>query len=160
MSGARDQIDLTRDSNLLLELVGDLDRDVHDGSLNLDDSLACWAAMEEARRILAVSCADLADRLADMMGEKRRTVIDVGTFERHRKADRKHWDTDDLRRVVLDTRLVTLDGEIIDESPLDKILDVWNLSAPRITRLRARGIDPDEFCEVQRGGWTLQVIAS
>jgi hypothetical protein len=34
---------------------------------------------------------------------------------------------------------------------LARILDVWNLGAPRVTSLRERGIDPDEFCTSTAG---------
>ncbi len=43
----------------------------------------------------------------------------------------------------------TIVGVITDESPVDKILYCWNLGAPRVEALRARGLDPDDYCEVE-----------
>jgi hypothetical protein len=47
------------------------------------------------------------------------TLIEVpglGLAVRHRKTNRTQWDTDELRRAVLDTVIATDDGEIIEES--------------------------------------------
>ncbi len=78
---------------------------------------------------------------------------------RHSKKDRTQWDKPDLLRAVLDTKLVdTATGEILDETPLSKVTTVWNLGAPRLTALRDRGLDPDDFCTTEvRPGWSLEV---
>lgn len=152
--------DFQRDAALVKSLCEDLDRDVMEGPVgeSLDADLAAWAWLEEANRTLAIVRAAVADRLAQAFPQKQHVVKGVGVFETHRKSDRKKWDTEELRRYVLDSRLADEDGVIADETPLDKVLDVWNLGAPRITRVRARGIDPDEFCEVEYGGLTIQKV--
>lgn len=154
--------ELARDVLMLDALTDDIAKnvDAEDVGTDLGEALTVWNLLADCARRLAAARDDLGRLLADDMPEKRMTVMGVGTFEKHRKADRKAWDKDDLLRVVLDSRVVDPEtGEVRDETPLDKGLDVWNLPAPRTTALKARGIDPDEFCTVEYGHPTLQVIA-
>ena len=154
--------ELARDVLMLDALTDDIAKnvDAEDVGTDLGEALTVWNLLADCARRLAAARDDLGRLLADDMPEKRMTVMGVGTFEKHRKADRKALDKDDLLRVVLDSRVVDPEtGEVRDETPLDKVLDVWNLPAPRTTALKARGIDPDEFCTVEYGHLTLQVIA-
>lgn len=154
--------ELARDVLMLDALTDDIAKnvDAEDVRTDLGEALTVWNLLADCARRLAAARDDLGRLLADDMPEKRMTVMGVGTFEKHRKADRKAWDKDDLLRVVLDSRLADADGVVVDETPLDKVLDVWNLPAPRTTALKARGIDPDEFCTVEYGHLTLQVVTS
>ena len=52
------------------------------------------------------------------------------------------------------------DDDGTDASPLDKVLRVWNLGAPRVTALRDMGLDADEFCRSEDAGHTIRLIAS
>jgi hypothetical protein len=151
--------DLAIDVRLLAELVSELDVTIITRPLpNLDTGLTCWASLEETNGQLATIRKFLTKKLAEAMPGKLVTVMGVGTFARQRIANRKRWDKD-LYRAVLDTRLVNPEtGEILDETPLEKVLGVWNLGAPRITALRERGIDPDEWCEVEYGHLTIQKL--
>lgn len=149
------------DTRALTELVEDIDGFAEHADIPEDrvtECLVAWHEVARARQELAVAEARLADRLAEAMGTRQIVVDGYGVFERHRKTDRRKWDSEELRRVVLDTKLVDPStGEVKDETPVEKILHVWNLSAPRLTALRERNIDPDDYCESQRGGWALQV---
>ena len=110
----------------------------------------------------------LVDWIADALGSNSITVDDVGTVEAKRGVTRKEWDRRALIRAVLDSRrapdpttgemvgsdsgLAVIDGERISCSQdLARVLDVWNLGAPRVTALRERGIDPDEFAATTPG---------
>lgn len=110
-------------------------------------------------RELQVAVAMIESAVGDTMEKHETTITGVGTLVRHANKSRVAWDTDSLRRAVLDSRIVDPEtGEVQDESPLDRVLHVWNLGAPRVTALRARGIDPDEFCETKRKeGWKVEV---
>jgi hypothetical protein len=151
--------ELPIDVRLIAELVGELDVTVTTEALpDLGTSLSCWASLEETNQELATIRAVLAGNVAAAMPDRRVTVLGVGTFERHRIARRTRWDTD-LYRAVLDTRFVDPQtGEMLDETPLEKVLAVWNLGAPRVTALRARGLDPDEWCEVECGRLTIRKV--
>lgn len=152
--------DFARDARMLCELVIEVGRYADDGPLDDERVFTAYAALEEARQVLAVAQGTLASRLAESMGDnKRLTIVGVGTFEKHRKTDRKQWDTEALLHDVLDTKRVDPEtGEVADETPIEKVLEVWNLGAPRITAVRGRALDPDDYCHVDRGGLTLQVI--
>lgn len=130
--------------------------------LPTDMALTCWSILEDAHRILAQVRSQLTGLVAEKMGEHQRTVEGVGTFIRHMRKDRTRWEKDDLLRAVLDSRLPVdpTTGELApeDQSPLAKVLHVWNLPAPRTTALKARGLDADEFCHVERGGWQIEAV--
>lgn len=153
---------LGSDALLLRDVVSDLDREVTDGEIaDLELALTAWDVIEEANRQLQVVRGILTKRLAEAMPEKRITVMGTGTFVKHGKRDRTQWDTEELRRAVLDSRLVDpTTGEVTEESPLDRVLHVWNLGAPRVGALRARGLDPEEWCTSRFGGWSIVLEAS
>lgn len=154
--------DTITDVRLVLEAVNLLDVDKI-AMLPLDDALTAWAALEEAGRVLAEVRAAVTHLIAEAMRAadvKQHTVEHLGTVIRHGKRNRTKWDADDLLRDVLDTRLVDeTTGEVADETPLDKVRHVWNLGAPRVTALRARGLDPDQYCHSEWGGWSLELMA-
>lgn len=150
---------LTKTVELAEAVVADLDELIQNYPIDdLADAL-------DARAILATTVMGLSqikerldDLIGDAMGEYRVVVEGRGQVERHKKKSRTKWDKD-LKRAVLDSRMVDVEsGELLDETPLDKVLTVWNLGAPRLTALRDRGIDPDEWCETEeRPGWTLKI---
>lgn len=166
-------IALANDVRLFAQLVADLDIDVNEGSVGEDiqADLVAWHALEQATRSLADVRKQLTDRLAKAMPSHSITVMGTGTFTRHQKKNRTKWDTDELVRAVLDSRLADPEtGEIKDESPLDRVLHVWNLGVPRLSALRARGIgnvgdvDKDgkpidefgEWCHVEPAGYGIE----
>jgi hypothetical protein len=138
---------------------------------DFDELLAAFQVCDlpdalEARAVLATAsmglgqCREQLDTLiGDAMGTYRVVVDGFGFVERHHKKSRTKWDRDALLSAVRDTRLVDPEtGEVIDPTPLDKVLHVWNLGAPRLGALKERGIDADEFCETEeRKGWQLKV---
>lgn len=63
------------------------------------------------------------------------------------------WQTEDLIRAVLDSRLIDLETmEVVDESPADKLMHVFSLSGSnaRLTALKERGLRVGAFCTVTR----------
>lgn len=152
---------IATDVKLISETVQELLKAIEDEHVDLDQGLVCWNIIEESRKALAVAGEVLAARMAEAMPDKQHTIMGVGTFEKHRKTSRTKWDVEDLRRAVLDTRRVNPNsGEVVEETPLEKVLEVWNLGVPRITAVRGRGLDPDEFCRVEKGAMTLQLVTS
>jgi hypothetical protein len=127
-------------------------------SSDLDAVVTAWDCCEQLRREISDVSAELAAHAYGLFPEKRVEVPGVGLVECTTRADRRQWDTDALRAAVLDSRLVDPEtGEVADESPLDRVLHVWNLGAPRLTALRARSIDPDLFCKVEFGAKTIRM---
>lgn len=120
------------------------------------EDLASWAdtvtMLQGYAERFAAHAATLASMCAEAVPkEKKARVFSQGRyFAATGKANRKEWQTDDLLRAVLDSRRFDpRTGGLIEETPIEKLLAVWNLGAPRVTVLEARGIDPDEFCTVE-----------
>lgn len=164
--------DLERTVRALLELVPDLIDDVNsEAEIDQRRGLMCWHIIQHVRSKLGEIDDDLGERLAQGMRYGVPVNLPgVATFHRHQRKDRTDWDTDDLLRYVLDSRIVDpLTGEVRDETPVDKLLHVWNLGKPRTTALKARGLAPykdedgnwndplDDYCHTERGRLGLRV---
>ena len=102
---------------------------------------------------------DVQSRAGELLGGYK-TVVDGRLVMRHRRRSYRNWQSDDLYRAVLDSRLVDKStGEIVDETPLDKVSAVYGNAGYRASRtaLKARGIDADEYADVEERGWTLRI---
>lgn len=135
---------------------------------DIDRAITELAELREIRSALADWEYLLTTYIADFMGRMTLTIDGVGHVEVKHGVDRKEWDRQGLIRAVLDSRRAPdpTTGEMVgsdsgravigDEflscsQDLARVLDVWNLGAPRVTALRERGIDPDEFCTSSPG---------
>ncbi len=141
---------------------------------DLDRAAVELVELREVREALNEWEDVLVTFIADSLGSNIGEVDGVGRLEVRRGRDRKTWDRRDLLRRVLDSRMppspdgevdptddgqAEVDGETVSVSQdLGRVMHVWNLGAPRVTALRARGIDPDEFCESTPG--KLSVIVT
>lgn len=103
--------------------------------------------------------------IAATMPDRRVTVDGVGTVERKARITRKNWDSDELlRKIIAGAILDEATGEV-PSSPVvaaDLILQELRAVMPitgslgwRVTALRERGYDPDEWCEEDRDGFTI-----
>jgi hypothetical protein len=136
--------------------------------LDIDTAVRDLSELREIRTALADWEYLLTTFVADYLGRNAMDLESVGHVEVKRGVDRKEWDRQGLIRAVLDSRRDPdpVTGEMVgsdsgravigDEflscsQDLARILDVWNLGAPRVTSLRERGIDPDEFCTSTAG---------
>lgn len=150
-------VETTGDVTIVLDSIEALDVDAI-CALPIETQLVCVAILEEANRTLGVVRALLTPRVAKAMPDKQMTVSGAGTFEVHRKKSRTQWDKDDLLRAVLDSRIVNPNtGEVKEETPIEKVLHVWNLGAPRTTALRERGLSADEFCHTELGDLSIEI---
>lgn len=99
----------------------------------------------------------LTEFLSDGLGRNVIDVDGVGRVEVKRGANRKQWDHDALIRLVIargrDERAVSLDGEPLESEgeAVGRVLMECARPEWRLTPLRDRQIDPDEFCEVSPG---------
>lgn len=142
--------------------------------LDLDRAIADLAELRSVRAALADWELVLETYIADSLGRNVTTVEGVGTVQVRYGTDRKAWATHDLLRAVLDSRMpphpdtgemdpnddgrAEVKGDAVSVSPdLGRVLHVWNLGTPRITALRERGIDPDEFAETTPGKVTVTI---
>jgi hypothetical protein len=125
--------------------------------------VAEWFAVQQLIDSYVARLKSMSGLIGGMMAEavpreKGATIVSEGkTFRRTGTPSRKGWRNDELLVAVLDSRLFKPGtGELVDESPVEKILAVWNLGSPRTTALTARGIDADEFCVVE---WSNRGVA-
>lgn len=115
----------------------------------LPDLLAALELIAGIRKSLATVSTDVEHRAGEVMGEKSVTVDGV-EWVRSMPPKRSGWKSDDLLRAVLDTRLVDeRTGEVVEETPLDKVKHVYPLAGyqARKTALEARGLDVNDFSE-------------
>ena len=98
--------------------------------------------IQAAKRVLSILEGDLDKALYDAMDEKQEVVDGVGSLERNYAISRTGWRNDELTRALLAGA----------ERPEDKLAAMLECASPswRMSRLRARGIDPDDFCESTR----------
>ena len=109
--------------------------------------------------------SDVKRYIADTMPDRKVTVEGVGTVERKAKVTRKGWDSVELLRRLVGSALVDPDTGEIPDSPMeaaDRILREVTACLPitgstgwRVTALRDRGIDPDEWCTEERDGYSI-----
>lgn len=109
----------------------------------------------EAITTVAKSTKELLElRLADLIPAQ--TAVPVGGYTVRSKPGSptyRNWDSERLLMDVLDSRRFDPGtGELIEESPTDKLMHVFGLSgsAARKTALKERGINPADYAEVQR----------
>lgn len=92
--------------------------------------------------------------------------------ERRRTADRKAWDHETWQRDVRTKALqaahlknaqgvITADGEVLPGTVLHDLLrtveSAHGSAAPKVTALRALGLDPQDYCETSPGGVKVTV---
>lgn len=126
-----------------------------------DDDLAhSLDSIDQAISVLREARSELAQTLFDRHGHHTFDVTGLGRVEIRRGRNRTKWDTESLLQHVLRSgRLDVETGEMVEESPLSKVLEVWNLGAPRTTKLKERNIQADEFCESALGSPQVSIIS-
>lgn len=102
-----------------------------------------------------------------VMGEKEIKVEPFGTFQSRKKTKRTQWQWEPLVQVVV--------ARALDERKLDEETGEYEREAEVVARvmrecvgfsqgkvkgLRARGIDPGEFCTEEPDGWQVQLPAA
>lgn len=148
-----DRIDLTYSSTV--------------AEFDLDRAVADLAQLRRCKEGLSMWESELSTWISDALGRNEIDVEGVGHVTVKHGADRKAWDKRELLRAVLDSRRppsedgeahgsddgqAFIGDELISTSPdLSRVLDCFNLPAPRVTALKDRGIPVDEFCETTPG---------
>lgn len=106
------------------------------------------------------------DDVARLMPAKRVEIEGVGAIERRKGTDRKAWKWDDLLPILVRTYL---DPDLTGELPstpeavdrmralIVEVIGVTPSKGPRLTPLRALGIEPDEYAETTPGRTTVQI---
>ena len=95
-------------------------------------------------------------------------VEGVGVVKVYRTNDRKDWDHDewkqDVRAAILEERAIagsvvdTASGEVIDlYDLLEQVQNVHGAQAPKVTALRALGLNPEAYCDERPGKPSVQI---
>lgn len=135
------------------------------------DMAEILATVQEARQALQTLERDVEAATAKaMVGDYAETA--TLRVERSRAAERKSWDHEswqrDVRRQILRKHgllnvaaVVTADGEELDPAELGaamaELQAVHGSTGPRLTQLRATGLDPDDYATRTPGRWTVRV---
>lgn len=112
-----------------------------------------------AHQVLGDVKNNLGHRIGESIG-KAATMLDGRKVKRHAYYSRRNWDSDALVSAVMDSRLADpKTGELVDESEADRLRHVWPPKGytASVAALRARNIQPDEFCEERFVRFNLEV---
>lgn len=125
----------------------------------LTQRLVVLAKLRADAEIARARVIEEENTIGDEMGVYKLLVAGK-TVKRHRRQPRaRNWQSDDLLRLVLDTRVVDPEtGEI--ESQVDALKKVYGLRGyqAKLRELEKRGIQVDEWCEIEDvPGWSLEI---
>ncbi len=103
--------------------------------------------------------------VVELMPARRYEIEGLGTLERRKGTDRKAWEWESLWPLLV---RLTLDpdgtGELPDlpttvaslTSLTQEVIGLTPSKQPRVTALRAMGVDPDDWCDATPGRVTVQ----
>lgn len=104
--------------------------------------------------------------ILELMPSRMEVVEGVGSIEKYKKVTRRNWQSDDLLRAIVRNALVDQTTGEIPSSPMeavDRVITEIKACVPftgstawRVTALRDRGFDLDEWCEQNFEDWTLR----
>lgn len=133
-------------------------------STSVDDTALALADMVQVKRLAARVYDDIEKHLLSLMDSKRIEVPGVGLVEAKKAVRRSGWRHAELIPVVvaraLDERRVdeeTGEYEREAEAVARVLRDCISFGAGKVTGLRARGIQPDEFCVEDEAHWSVKL---
>lgn len=158
-------------ANLLAELLDDLtdfaegcEVDYHAATdLDRDARATLMCAVRDCRADLATLLSVIEADLLTEAGERRFVVPGIGEVEVRRANKRSGWDNEGLTRKVV---ALALDERVLDETSgeyepaheaVARVLSECARPSWRVTPLRARGIQVDEFCSEEQGAYSVQL---
>lgn len=148
-----------RIKSLLVEIDGPVD------DLELPEAAALLAELRELRSWLGAVHDHVEDRVADLMGETRRSDVEgVGRLVRFDGRKRTNWRHDDLLDLALAQarkhRFDPSTGEALppDEALLATLREAAAVSYWRVGPLKKWGIDPDEYATVSHGRRVVNIL--
>lgn len=145
----------------LVVAIAELDVAIDTTTADVDQLIECWwwidhpadgdAEGGSCQRLNVLRDAVKA-KIAPIMASAGETtrVTDLGVVHQSKPPKPKGFDNERLVRDVLDSRIIdSRTGEVMDETPYEKITMVWNLAGgtARKTALSARGLDILDYAE-------------
>lgn len=136
---------------------------------NADDVALCLYDMASVKRLAGRVYADMERHYLSLCSDpsdRKREVLGVGLVEVRKRTKRTGWRMDELIPVVvaraLDERKADEEtGEIEREAVAvaRAMRECLSISTGKVTGLRARGIQPDEFCLEEPDGYSVVLPA-
>ncbi len=150
---------------MLTEFAGDCELEYEEVMDASPEMLAVvLAAIRETRADLASFYSLVERELMEVAGSKRFVVEGLGEVAIKKSVKRSEWDHDALAQVVV---AYALDERILDEDTGEYesafqavarvLLECAGINYWRVIALRARGIDPDEYCSVDEAAYGVQL---
>ena len=164
-----DSLDQPQDPLLTLRrAIAQLDQQRHDlaAAGNLHTLAAGLAQLRALTGDLRQLAQHVEDDVAALMPDKQVEIPGVGVIERRKGTDRRKWQSEDLLRTLIRDEIdPDGTGELPDAGTvLQSVMTVVTECVPitgslgwRVTKLRERGIDPDEWAECTPGRVTVQI---
>ncbi len=121
----------------------------------LDAATGIYDRLQQVARDTGRIRDELANRIGEAMPEYKLLLAGKVRVRLYRRS-RRNWKSEDLLRLVIDSRVVDeTTGEI--ESTLDILKQVYPLAGynARLNELKRLGINADEFCETEVRGYKL-----
>ncbi len=116
------------------------------------------AALRDLKADAATVFADVEQHLLACMGERTLEVPGLGLFESKRKTKRTGWDHDALvKDVIARTDGCAISGLPDAEETAAALRECISFGAGKATGLRARGLQPDEYCSETPDGYSVQL---
>ena len=162
-----DSTDLAREATALVGTINEA-LDAIDSALEelVDRDLLATLLydLRDSRTRVAEVYATCEARLLSEAGEKSFIVANLGKFEVRAKKGRTGWKHDELVPALVahantERRLNGDTGEVEPEGhAVARVLrDCISFGAGKVTGLKARGFQVDEWCQVSDDGWTVQL---
>lgn len=148
----------------LSEFADDLTNDWHECEDLTDEQLVLMmVAIRNCRQDLASLYDEMEQMLLSLNSGREITIEGVGVVELKRSTKRTNWDNHELMRHVvsraLDERQVN--EETGEAEPgweaVARAIEECARPSWRLTPLRARGLDPDEFCVTEEAHRSVQL---
>jgi hypothetical protein len=128
-----------------------------------DELAVLLVALRDARGALADFAGQVERDLLAVMGERSIEVEGVGLVEAKKSTRRTKWQNHDLyvrvvARALDERKLDETTGEYESEgTAVARVLEECARPSWRLTALRALGLDPDEWCDVDEGAWSIKL---
>lgn len=123
------------------------------------DLIQCLSRLRETIRVLQTVDAAIVREVYIRCEHSEQEIEGVGRVKIMRGRERRSWDGRGVVRAVIDAQMEKRGYEVPDD-PWDVaewLLEVFPTDRPRVTPLRALGIEPREFCEDSPGKPTVQL---
>lgn len=145
------------------DLLGEVMTEYEAADLDRDDLVHWLAYLRDLKAELATFFGIVERDLMAQAGERRWVTPGIGEVTVRKATKRTEWDSEALTRVIVAR---ALDERVLDESTgefeashdaVARVLSECARPSWRLTPLRARGIDPSEFCSERDGGYSVEL---